>query len=143
MVVTDMEPHPDPKMPWWYPLMMIVSLAFISLIFLFAAWVFAVEGLHSLFGHTKLIVSSDRLDLHRPLWGRRIHVGERSLATDTITEIVSRPDTAAGLGSVRITAAGYRYDIGEQLRQKDRDWLAEVLRLTTGVAADAGRHGSM
>lgn len=128
----------DPEMPPWYPLMMAVSLSFISLIFLFAAWVFAVEGLHSLFGHTRLTVYRDGIDLHRPLWGYRIRVGERSLPAGTITEIVARPDTADSLGSILITADGYRYHIGEQLRQKDRDWLAEVVRLITGVGDGGG-----
>jgi len=118
--------------PAWYPWMVLVSLAFISAIFLFAAFTFLIEALHVMFGRTRLTVSTEGIEIERLLRGVHTRFGERFIEQDEITDCQFLPDDGSVPGSIRLTVIHHPVDLAEEVGDDDRRWIAGAMGVILG-----------
>jgi len=113
--------------PAWYPWMVLVSLSFISVIFLFAAFTFLVEAFHIMVGKSRLTISPEGIGVERLLFGWHIRFGEQFIEKEEITDVSFREDDGRIPGSVRVTVIHHPVDLAEEVGDDDRRWIADVI----------------
>ncbi len=115
--------------PAWYAWMVVISLAFISAIFIFAAFVYLLEAAHIMLGRTRFVISKAGIDLQRLIGGIHLRFGERFLEAEDIHRVKLCADRGVRPGSLRLTVEHQRpLDLAEEVPTADREWLAGVIR---------------